>query len=213
MAIFNVEVDPKAIEAAANEEPPPYIPTNVEEQAIPAAETTNAAAATQDDKTAPVTAAAVATAAAIAASSSRGEETNWKEVVDEADEEEREKTAKPAKATKATAGRTRADSSSIWPGTHDDETKDANKEDDIQFPEPSMDDFFHEQEEIVDPGMLEGASMEIQVDKEDAADVITKAPLPAKATNKVAAPAISLVPTKAGKSKKPKFRSRSRKKK
>lgn len=28
LSVFNVEVDPKAIEAAANEEPPPYEPTN-----------------------------------------------------------------------------------------------------------------------------------------------------------------------------------------
>jgi hypothetical protein len=114
MSVLNVEVDPKAIEAAAQDEPPEYIPTDVVggEEEGELAETDTADGPTTDENTAPVTAAAVATAAAIAATNTTNDTApsnldKWKEVIMPRDEQEDE---------------------------------------DIHFPEPSMDDFFHEEE-------------------------------------------------------------------
>jgi hypothetical protein len=119
MSVFNVEVDPKAIEAAAKDVPPEYIPTDGVDGELAA---TNADSPIPDENTAPLTAAAVATAAAIAATNATENNNNntddplptsnldkWKEMVTPGDE-------------------------------HDDE------DEEIDFPDPSMDDFFHEEE-------------------------------------------------------------------
>ena len=118
MSVFDVEVDPKAIEAAAKDEPPDYIPTDdgPDEQGLAAPvvkEMTAEEGPTPDEKTVTVmTAAAVATAAAIVATTDA--------------------------STTDTTSNVEKWKSFVAPRDEQDE--------DIHFPEPSMDDFFHEEE-------------------------------------------------------------------
>eukprot|EP00934_Nitzschia_sp_Nitz4_P002392 Nitzschia sp. Nitz4//scaffold21_size171442//147204//148820//NITZ4_002188-RA/size171442-augustus-gene-0.194-mRNA-1//1//CDS//3329542492//2387//frame0 len=144
LTIFNVEVDPEAIENAKKDEPPPYIPTDDN----PAKE--------NDENAGP----------------------EWEVVEEDADEPNG---AGPGKMA-------------IPEGLWGDEPP-LPQEEAVDFPEPSMDDFFHEQDEVMeDPDM--------------------KPPLEAPPVAEPAVDSISLVPTKKpSKSKRPKFRSVSRKKK
>jgi len=205
-----VEVDPKAIEAAANEEPPPYIPTDVDDDkdkaAPPATGTTTLVAASPDENGDPLNKDNVA-------------------VEEDAEEEEEEEREKGARAVQTNSLSAKESSSTIWPISQDEDIQEP-MEDEIDFPEPSMEDFFQEQEEILDPGMIK----ETDAPWEVPADTVALGPLPSKSapshappkgtsstttttTTTTTKPAIALVPNKTGKSKKPKFRSLSRKKK
>jgi hypothetical protein len=155
LSVFNVEVDPKAIEAAANDEPPVYEPTDVEPKEAEGADKIVRKNGSQDQ---------------------------WEEVVEEDADEEARAAAAESKASQL---------QSIWP-TNEAE-KEPHQHEQMDFPEPSMEDFFHEQEgdTPVPPSSDEP-------------------PPEGEAT----AVSISLVPKKTNaKSKKPKFRSVSRKRK
>lgn len=183
LTIFNVEVDPKAIEEAAKDEPPPYIPTDVEEPR--AQEPTNPLAPATEGATATITNAP-----------------DQEIVVEDAEEERRE--AGIAAKSQALSVSFANEEPSIWPtvyGNQDDTPADEINDDDFGIPEPSMDDFFQAQEEMIDPA---------EVAKEDTATVAEKAP-PAK-TARASLPLIP--PAKSNsKAKKPKFRTKTRKKK
>ena len=119
MSVFDVEVDPKAIEAAAKDEPPEYIPTD-DASATKETAATDATdnLAVPDETTATViTAEAVATAAAIAATTNNA-----------------------TTDTAATVATSNFDKWKTVVPLRDEE------EEDIHYPEPSMDDFFHEED-------------------------------------------------------------------
>ncbi len=156
LSVFNAEVDPKAIEAAANEEPPAYEPTDVEPKETEGIDKIVGKNASQDQ---------------------------WEEVVEEDADEEARAAAAESKASQL---------QSIWP-TNEEEKEFHEHQQQIDFPEPSMEDFFreHEGDTPVPPSADE--------------------PPPEKEATAVS---ISLVPKKTNaKSKKPKFRSVSRKRK
>jgi hypothetical protein len=145
-------------------------------------------------------------------------------VVEEDAEEEEEEREKGARAVQTNSLSAKESSSTIWPISQDEDIQEP-MEDEIDFPEPSMEDFFQEQEEILDPGRIK----ETDAPWEVPADTAALGPLPSKSapsqappkgtttttssTATTTKPAIALVPNKTGKSKKPKFRSLSRKKK
>lgn len=122
MSIFEVEVDPKAIEAAAQDDPPEYIPTDGRDATADG----DTGSPNPDENAAPgTTADALATAAAIAATTAGTEGTT-----------------------------TDKDNSTTTPTSNLDKWKEfvspedgEPEEEDIDFPEPSMDDFFHDDEE------------------------------------------------------------------
>lgn len=173
MSVFNVEVDPKAIEAAAKDEPPPYIPTDEDGKPLNK---------NPDEENTP---------------KQTNDASDQMEVVEE-DAEEEKKTL--AKATANGAQNSRLSGASLWPA-FEDQNEQAPEEDAIDFPEPSMDDFFHEQDDIGDPTFNQIKEADPSVKPPPAAKVET-------------APSLSLVPKKSSsKSKRPKFRSVSRKKK
>ena len=179
-----MEVDPKAIEEAAKDIPPAYIPTDVQKTAAP--EMTN-------DSATPTSGDAVAIAAAIAAA------TSVQEVVEEdAEEEQREAHADTNKHSVSFADQ----EPSIWPtvyGKEDDTPVQEDDTDEFDMPEPSMDDFFQEQGEMVDPQLPDEAIVPV----EKTAASIPPAPS-----------VLPIVPAQSStKAKKPKFRTTSRKKK
>jgi hypothetical protein len=181
LSIFDVEVDPKAIEEAAKDIPPPFIPTDMENTAGSGKAEENATPANGD---------AVAIAAAIAANTTQ-------EVVEEDAEDEHQEAMTDANIQATFADR----EPSIWPTVYgkDDDMPDEeeNNVDDFGMPEPSMDDFFHEQGEMVDP-LVPGEDAHVE-------DRPSTPPAPT---------ALTLVPSKSNtKAKKPKFRTKSRKKK
>jgi hypothetical protein len=156
LSVFNGEVDPKAIEAAANEEPPAYEPTDVEPKETERTDKIVGKNASQDQ---------------------------WEEVVEEDADEE-------ARAAAATSTSSQLQQS-MWPTN--EEEKEPHEYEQIDFPEPSMEDFFqeHEDDTPVPPSVVE--------------------PPPEEEATAVS---ISLVPKKTNaKSKRPKFRSVSRKRK
>ncbi len=194
MSIFDVEVDPKAIEAAAKDEPPPYIPTDLDEQGM--------CSGTKDENTAPTN--AVATAAALAASQGAVSKLEkWKEIIEEDAEEEARAGMGSGKSTKAPKKVT-IDEASLWPAAYrNDVRNESMHEDDMHFPEPSMDDFFHEQEDIDDHDIKEDS-----IEPQGTTPIASPLEVPKVSA---AASSISLIPSKASaKSKKPKFRTKSR---
>ena len=116
--MFNVEVDPKRIEAAENEEPPPYEPTNVEPEKP---------AENSEDNTNP--------------------QEQWETVEEDAQAE--------AHATTNATLTTTSNHQSLWSSLEEDQDMNAPAEGEV--PEPSMEDFFHEQD---DPEQEKFASME-----------------------------------------------------
>jgi hypothetical protein len=157
--VFNVEVDPKAIEAAANEEPPLYEPTDV----VKPPQISEDPNSTAEKSSAP----------------------QWHEgLVVEEDAEEEARAAATSQQQQQQQGQ-----SNIWPTLEEPENHQEPKEmgGGVDYPEPSMDDFFHEHDStpvVVEP------SAEPEM------------------------PSISLVPKKSNaKSKRPKFRSAARKRK
>lgn len=182
-------MDPKAIEEAAKDEPPPYLPTDKE----------CVQGSYVKENSSPTDGGAVATAAAIAAHTSKDV---LEHVVEEDAEDERQGSAVAAKAKSNSVSFADQDPS-IWPtvyGKDDDMRAEQIDYDDFGMPEPSMEEFFHEQSEMVDPP-LPGQ---------------TNAPVEkGQPTLSAAAPtALSLIPSKSNtKTKKPKFRTMSRKKK
>ena len=182
-----MEVDPKAIEEAAKDEPPPYIPTDVQKEET---DLDN-----NDENAAP-----------FGTTKSISKLEKWKEVIEE-DAEEEARRGDNNKNSK-THKKVTIDEGSMWPSAH----VDVDHDKDIDFPEPSMDDFFHEHDGMDDHLAEDGAAMESQ------SNVVPETPTspPAEESKEVvpAASSISLVPTKASsKTKKPKFRTVSRKKK
>eukprot|EP00980_Cylindrotheca_fusiformis_P004202 scaffold912_cov119-Cylindrotheca_fusiformis.AAC.18 len=176
LSVFNVEVDQKAIEAAAIEEPIPYEPTNVEstpKEGEKSAEKGERIANTSDQ---------------------------W-EVVEE-DAQNEIPVAPQHAGTITTSARFSAEQQTLWPSYEDTQTADG------EFPEPSMEDFFHEHE---DPEAVEPAKLLDQA----AAESSGGNNVPEKAASEV--DSLSLVPsakkTPARSKKRPKFRSAPRKKK
>lgn len=180
MSIFDVEVDPKAIEAAANEKPPPYIPNDKDDD--------------DDEPDKKQT-----TKALSANGESNGE--YLVEVVEEDAEEEKRQTQQSAAATH-TGGPQFNNSSALW-STFEDEN-----EQDVEFPEPTVDDFFPTP--MDEDNMMGGAG-------ESEATVVKQDPPSTSVKGQVVqeTPALSLVPKKSSttKTKRPKFRTKSRKKK
>lgn len=185
MSIFDVEVDPKAIEAAAKDEPPPYIPTDPELQ--------EKVSELNDENKTETRHGAI------------GKLEQWKEIIEEDAEEEARLARRAGKSTNAIKKVT-IDEASLWPSVYEDDAHNQPlREEDIHFAEPSMDDFFHEHEEIDGSMEQDGNGPE-----KDSIPVNT----PASPKVSARASSITLVPTKAsGKSNKPKFRTKSRKKK
>ena len=107
--MFNVEVDPKRIEAAENEEPPPYEPTNVEPEKP---------AENSEENTNP--------------------QEQWETVEEDAQ-------AEAHATTNATLTTTTTNHQSLWSSLEEDQDMNAPTEGEV--PEPSMEDFFHEQDD------------------------------------------------------------------
>lgn len=190
LTIFNVEVDPEAIEAAKNEEPPPYIPTDDDHLQ-------NNTKRERDEN-----------------GNDPSSKVHWQDVVEEDAEEEVEKQRAAGRA--ASLSTTNRVSNRIPIGLWGDEPALVDREhaDHHDFPEPSMDDFFHEQQDdmVVDePQLHDMDDVGVQQVKRDNANTTDT---PSEEPMETAANSISLVPSKkAVKSKKPKFRNVPRKKK
>lgn len=189
MSVFNVEVDPKAIEAAANDEVPEYQPTDVEQTGD----------AAKDSKQ----------------GGTNGDE--WEVVEEEGGQEEGTFMGSGSTAKKP-------QHTPFWSfGGEAEGEEDEPKDDELDFPEPSMDDFFHDQDD--DPAMQ--ADFGEEKTNNDEGEDPTKTPAASEQPTVAPAPAqqpqqqpqeeevsISLVPKKSNaKAKRPKFRSAARKRK
>jgi hypothetical protein len=167
LSVFNVEVDDKAIEAAANEEPIPYEPTNIDPEPTEESGEKNVA--------------------------NVNGQAQWEVVEEDTQAEVPQPTAASVRFS--------AEQQTLWPSYEEDQSEAAG-----EFPEPSMEDFFHEQDDPEQAQM--GASTE---------SAKTRDANPSSPSKAAAEPAaLSLVPNKKNTSKtrkRPKFRSAARKKK